>query len=187
MLKILNRFATFIVIGIIGYFTYSSLNEPSSSLAGGGGGKEMPVITKKMLNPVFLEPQEHASPADRDPFNVDWDRYFDLSASAEVGKLAAGSVSDGNNVHFPDELMGILTGADGQSLALIGSEVYGVGSLVRQSGSDRLWQISSIEDESVILTCNGLRTVLKISSVCDDYNDVQKNISEAKERKEPAR
>jgi hypothetical protein len=183
MLKILSRFAAFVVIGIVGYLTYSSLSEPASSLA--GVGKEIPAVTKKMLNPVFLEPQEHASPADRDPFDASWDRYFDLSASDEVKKISSGSVSDGNNVHFPDELMGILTGADGQRLALIGSEVYGVGSLVKQSGSDRSWQISSIEDESVILTCNELRTVLKISDVYSDYNDVQKNISEAQEQKEP--
>jgi len=186
MLKILNKFAAFIAIGIIGYLTYSSLNEPASSMA--GESKELPVITKKMLNPVFLEPQQHASPADRDPFDVNWDRYFKDSDSNEMGKLvsgpAGGPVSDSNNVRFPDELMGILTGADGQGLALIGSEVYGVGSSVKQSGSDRLWQVSAIEDESVTLTCNGQRIVLKISGACTDYNDVQENITQTEEQKE---
>lgn len=181
MLKILDKFALFIVIGVVGYLTYSSLSEPASSPA--GGGKEVPVITKKMLNPVFIEPQDRASPVSRDPFNLEGDRYSGLSASAEVKESASGTAADGNNVHFPDELMGILTGADGQRLVLIGGEVYGVGSLVKRSDSDRLWRVSSIESESAILTCNGLRTVLKIPNFFSDYNDVQKNISEAGEQK----
>jgi hypothetical protein len=184
MIKILSRFAVFMVIGIIGYLTYTSLKGSALSMA--AEGKELPVITKKMISPVYVEPEKRASPVDRDPFSVGWDRYVALSASDGNENIADAPVGDVNNVRFPDELMGILTGADGQKLALIGSEVCGIGSLVKQTDSNRLWQVSSIGDESVVLTCNGSRAVLKIPNVDADYNDVQENISKNQQQKEPA-
>lgn len=62
MMNIMNKSALFIAIGIIGYLMHSVLNLPASAPA--GEGKEIPAITGKMLNPAFLEPQAHASPAD---------------------------------------------------------------------------------------------------------------------------
>jgi len=183
MMEMLNKFASFIVVGIICYLAYSSVSIAVSKPS--GESKELPAVTKKMLNPVFIEPQDNASPSGRDPFEVGGGGLAGISDStaAEGGFTGSGAV-DGNNVRFPDKLMGMLSGDDGQQLALIGGEVYGVGSLVKPSDSNALWQVSSIENETVILTYNGLRAVLKIQDVEADYNDILKKISETEGQKE---
>lgn len=191
MIQMLNKFAVFIVIGCIGYLTYSSLSGAASKTA--AEGKELPVVTKKMLNPVYVEPQKHASPIERDPFDVDWDRYITLAASEEK-ENTAGPVADGNNIRFPDELMGIITGTDGKQLALIGKEVYGIGAMIKQTDSNRVWQVTAIRNESVVLTCNGQQTVLKILDGGANYvqkntqknvqKDVQKDNSKDQKQKE---
>jgi len=183
MLEILNRFGVFIVVGVIGYLAYSTLNEPTSTKA--AESKEMPVITKKMISPVLLEPENRASPIDRDPFASSWD-----SMSPVVSGQLANSSDNGKNTAFSEKLMGILSGADGQQLALIGGEVYGVGSPVKLSDSEEPWQVNSIDDESVVLTRNELQKVLKItdnSNDSDDSNDsnnVQAAISATESQKE---
>jgi hypothetical protein len=164
MLKMLNKFVSFLAIGIIVYLTYSSLNEPASSKA--EEGKALPNITKKMLSPAFIEPKAFASPADRNPFVASWDKY--INSAAAMSRLKGDSSPSGETVNFPQKLMGILSDANGQSLAMIGSEVYGVGSSVKLPDSNEIWQVNSIENESVILTRNGLRAVIKIA---DNYND----------------
>jgi hypothetical protein len=172
MMKIINKFAPLIVIGIIIYLTHFSLSKSASSAA--ASGKELPIITKKMLNPEFIEPQESASPVDRDPFTASWNIRSDSSAETKVGSVNI--AEDSGNSAVSGELMGILSGDDGQRLALISGEVYGVGSSVRLLASGELWQISSISDESVVLTCNELQTVLKIANGFSDVNDVN-NVS----------
>ena len=180
MLKKISKFGVFIVIGCLAYITYSALNAPAASQA--SESKELPVVTNKMLNPVFLEPQQHASPVDRDPFSDGSESGISsVSDSNAVNESAGGAVD--KNVPFSERLMGILSGNDGQRLALIGGEVYGVGSQVKQSDSSVVWMVTSIENESVTLTHNGLRAVLKIADIESDNNDVQNKISEPIKKK----
>jgi hypothetical protein len=183
MLKMLNKFVSFLAIGIIGYLTYSSLNEPASSKA--EEGKALPNITKKMLSPVFVEPQAYASPANRDPFTSSWDKY--INSAAAMSRSKGNSAPSGETVDFPQKLMGIIGDANGQRLASIGGEVYGVGSSVTLEDSNEIWQVISIESESVILTRNGQRAVLKIADNNNDSNDsnnIQTGIAETKGQKE---
>ncbi|MGA2914643.1 MAG: hypothetical protein ABSE89_01295 [Sedimentisphaerales bacterium] len=181
MMKILNKFAVFIVMGIIGYLAYSSLNGAAAKPA--GESKELPVVTEKMLEPVFLDAKDGASPAGRDPFEVSGFGYADISNEAD-GNENGGGIIDGNNVHFPQKLMGILEGDDGQQLALIGGEVYDVGSFVKQPDSNAVWEVSSIENETVILTCKGLRAVLSILDSPADNKDVKQKMSKIATEKE---
>ncbi len=166
MINILNKFALFIAIGIIGYLAYSSLKEPASSLA--GESKEIPVVTKKMFIPVFVTPENRSSPVSRDPFNVGGDSNVSPLDSLAGKKVGA---DNGTNADFPGKLMGIISGADRQQLALIGGEIYGVGSSIKLPNSNETWRVDAINEESVLLTCNEMRTVLKISNGYSDPND----------------
>ncbi|MFA5293672.1 MAG: hypothetical protein WC496_11665 [Phycisphaerae bacterium] len=176
----LNRFAVFIIIGVIGYLAYSSLNEPVSTKA--AENKNIPVITKKMISPVLIEPENRASPIDRDPFASSWNNI-----SPVVSRQVGGSDDNSKNPAFSEKLMGILGGSDGQNLALIGGEVYGVDSSVNLSDSGEPWQVSSIDDESVVLTRDGIRKVLRITdnyNDTNDSNDIQAAISATEAEKE---
>ena len=97
----LNKFVSFLAIGIIVYLTYSSLNEPASSKA--EEGKALPNITKKMLSPAFIEPKAFASPADRNPFVASWDKY--INSAAAMSRLKGDSSPSGETVNFPQKLM----------------------------------------------------------------------------------
>lgn len=164
MPKIVNKFASLIVILIIAYLTHFSVRKPALVVA--VGSEKLPIITKEMFHPEFIEPQESTSSIDRNPFKADWNNYSDEESPVSV--IVA---SDSSNTAFSGELMGIISGNDGQRLALISGEVYSVGSSISSPSSGQLWQISSISDESVVLICNELQAVLKIANVFSDFSD----------------
>jgi Tfp pilus assembly protein PilP len=137
-----------------------------------------------MISPAFVEPRAYASPADRDPFSAGWDKYVDPMAATK--QLPADSPVK-ENVNFPLKLMGVLSDANGQRLAMIGSEVYGVGSSLKVPDSNELWKVNSIESESVILTRNNLRAIVKIADDYNDSNNVTKDNSETQGQKESAK
>lgn len=170
MMKIVNKLGVFIVIGCIVYLTYTAMNASSLSQS---QGKELPVITNKMLNPEFLEPEAHASPADRDPFDGDADSGGNNNLKTDPNSANETKMSsDANNISFPEKLRGTLAGRDGRRLALIGSEVYGVGSQIKIGDSNSMvWQVVSIEDESVILSHNGVQEILRFSDEAKDSNE----------------
>ena len=180
MLHLINKFAPFIAIGVIGYLAYSSFESTGLSLA--GEEKEVPSISAKLLSPKFIEPVNHASPANRDPFVIGTDSRFTsayLNGTEGTNKNSGGE----NTVDFPERLMGIFTGSDGQSLAMIGTEVYSVGSPVVTADANQPWRVSAIGEDKVILTCNGAKAVLKISNDVNDFNDVRTATSEQIESK----
>jgi hypothetical protein len=187
MLTILNKYVLFVAIGVIAYLTYSGLSEPVSALVK-EESNEIPILPKQMLNPVFIEPEPHASPVDRNPFIVGGADGFDSTDRTAEQQVSDGPAADSReNRDFSGELMGIIIGNDGQRLALIGGEIYSVGSFVSLSDSDKLWQIYSIKDESIVAVSNGQQTVLKISNICTDYNDlndVDTDITKAEKQKE---
>ena len=74
MLHLINKFAPYIAIGVIGCLAYSSFETTGVSLA--GEEKEVPSISAKLLSPKFIEPVNHASPANRDPFVIGTDGRF---------------------------------------------------------------------------------------------------------------
>ncbi len=164
MLDKLNKFASFIAIGVIGYLTYSALSEPSSNLIE-QKSKDPVEITKKMLSPVLIQPQADTSWINRDPFETGKENYTGSSQYVDVNSSLVDEAKSSG------ELMGILTDDDGHALAFIGGKIYSAGSQVQLPDSPELWQIDSIEDESVLLRCNGQETVLRIINKLPDYND----------------
>ena len=182
MMKMLNKFGVFIIIGVVGYLAYSAVNRAKPAAV--NQTKEIPVISKKMLSPVFIEPANHGHTARKDPFDVSWDSYFEDSSSA-TGQLDDQPGNDDNRANSQQKLMGILNGSDGQQLALIDGEVYGIGSFIRVSDSNEMWLVNSINEDSVVLTYNGLQTILRIDGDSNDNSDMQSDIAEAEVNKEP--
>ena len=62
MLEMLDKFSIYIAIGILGYLTYTTFEKTGLDI---DVEKELPVITKKMLRPELIEPNNHASPVGR--------------------------------------------------------------------------------------------------------------------------
>ncbi len=73
MLRKLDKVAPYLVLALLGYLGYCA-NEVSTVKP--AAAKEAPVITRNMLHPVLITPSSHASPVDRDPFDVEWSRYI---------------------------------------------------------------------------------------------------------------
>lgn len=185
MLTILSKYISFIAVGVIGYLTYSALNESLSAPI--DEYQQVPVISKKMISPVFIEPKPHTSPVGRDPFVIVEDGALSSSEPSDTRQVSAGVADDREKRDFSGQLMGVVIGNDGRKLALIGGEICSVGSLVELSGSDQLWQLYAIEDQSVVLRSNKQQTILRISNICTDYNDadnIDTDATEAEKQKE---
>ena len=181
MLNLLNKFAPFLAIGVIGYLAYSSFEKTGLSLA--GEEREVPVISGKLLSPQFIEPANHASPANRDPFVIGKEGLSSSSIFYGTEGSKINNSGDDKIVNFPERLMGIFTGSDGQSMAMIGTEVYSIGSPVVTADSNQPWRVNLIGEDRVILTCNGVKAVLKISNDVNDCNYVRTDSSEPIENK----
>ncbi len=178
MLNLINKFAVFFAIGVIGYLMYGALSGSASSLAD-KKEKAASEVTKKLLYPVFIKSQAHASGINRDPFETgnesyDSSRYADYLSSSDEQTKSSG------------ELRGILMEEDGRNMAFIGNEVYGVGSKIVLPDSEQLWQIDSIDKESVILGCNGQMKILRIPNKTVDFNNLDLNMQNESQEKERA-
>jgi len=163
MLEFLDKFSVYIVAAIIGYMAYSVTGQSQKVEVEEKGPTP---ITKKMLNPVFLEPVEHSSVANRDPFSVYWSSYIDKDL---LENIAA-------NFDSPDatpqqdavvlgnqKLLAILNDREGDPIALIGENVYGVGAIITPEDITPAWKVEAIEEEQVILSNGHLRQVLTFS------------------------
>ena len=176
MLNLINKFAVFFAIGVIGYLMYGALSGSASSLAE-KKEKVASEITKKMLYPVFIKPQANASGINRDPFETGNDSYDNSQYADYLSSSDEQTKSSG-------ELRGILMEEDGRNMAYIGNQVYGVGSKIILPDSEQLWQIDSIDKESVVLGCNGQMKILRILNKPADFNNLGLNPQDERQEKE---
>jgi hypothetical protein len=161
MLEMLDKFSVYIAIGILGYLTYTTFEKTGLDI---DVDKEMPVITKKMLKPELIEPNDYASPVGRDPFEVDWATYFDISEMTGIIDSANETVIERRNVlPFDKKLMAILTAGNGEGAALIDGKVYEVGSLIDGTNPNTCWKVDAIKKNEVIVTLGQTSNTLKIS------------------------
>lgn len=161
MLEILDRFSLYIAVAIIGYLTYTTMEQKGFSL---DVEKEMPEITKKMLNPELIEPNDHASPAGRDPFEVSWATYYDISQLTGQAALTDNTTAGQNyEPQFDKMLMGILTTGDGEGIALIDGKIYEAGALIDGNDPNTCWKIDSIYSDEVIVTFGKKSKALMVS------------------------
>jgi hypothetical protein len=161
MLEMLDKFSVYIAIGILGYITYTTFEKTGLDL---DMDKELPVITKKMLRPELIEPGDHASPVGRDPFEVDWATYFDISEIAGITDSTGETIVEQRDVlPFDKRLMAILTSGDGGGAALIEGKVYEVGSLIDGTDPNMCWKVDAIKKDEVIVTLGQISNTLRIS------------------------
>jgi hypothetical protein len=161
MLEMLDKFSVYIAIGILGYLTYTAFEKTGLDI---DVDKELPVITKKMLRPELIEPNDHASPVGRDPFEVDWATYFDISEMTGIIDSTDETIVERRNIPpFEKRLMAILTAGDGKDAALIEGKVYEVGSLIDGTDPETCWKIDAIKKDEVIVTLGQISNTLKIT------------------------
>lgn len=79
------KFAPLLALGLIGYLTYSATDVGEAAVT---QGKQPPSLTKAMLHPELVTPQNHASPAGRDPFEVSWSSYLHIERAGTVSSSA---------------------------------------------------------------------------------------------------
>ena len=173
MLEILDKFSVYIAAAILGYLVYSTLERPGFSIE---TEKELPVITKQMLNPELIDPNNNASPAGRDPFEVEWATYYDITEFTGITETTDEIISGQDyKPVFDKMLMGIISGNNGRNVALIDGEVYEVGSLIDGTDPNKCWMIDAIKKDEVIVRLGRHSETLYINSypVQDDLQGQQ--------------
>jgi hypothetical protein len=169
MLALVDKLSVWLAVAILGYLAYTTTERSGFSLE---TGKELPTITKKMLKPELIVPKDHTSPVGRDPFEVDWSTYFDVSAVGakgqekpeEGGQTSEPRATDPKRTPaLPIRLMGILMAGNGQSAALIDGKVYQVGSLIDGADPETCWTIQAIRKSEVVLRFGTVSKTLMIS------------------------
>lgn len=170
MLQRLDKFAPFIVLALLGYVTYSVVQEPNACAQ---EGKKPPQITKRMLTPVPITATANASPANRDPFEVAWASYRDPGKYVEptskpTTRPASQPTTKPTTAPAPlgppalaGRLRGVYVGGD-LRMAVIGDKLYKVGSLVEGIDPMTCWRVVAISNERVVLQFQKTRRVLRI-------------------------
>jgi hypothetical protein len=172
MLKRIDKFAPFLALALLGYLGYSANELQTVNPA---QGKDPPVVTKEMLHPKLVEPEDHASPAKRDPFDVAWASYL----QADVG-IPATQPSDrrpttssapttgpatASAPALPalpaGRISGVILGSDAQFLSVEG-KIYKTGQALRSDDAAGAWIVEEINADSVVLRFGQERRTLKM-------------------------
>ncbi len=176
MLRQINKVAPYALVIIFGYLTHSMTETKGPRAA---KGKESPVLSQELLEPKLVTPQPHASPADRDPFEVAWHSYLKHSrgrarkpASAPASRSASKAASRPTKPlrpvrakppSFPGSLTGVIIGPDVQ-LAVIGHSLYKPGMLIGGTDPKKCWELESIHQGYVIIRFAQTRRTLLLHS-----------------------
>jgi len=175
MLQKIDKFAPFAVVLIFLYLTYNSTTDKGNDAF---GKKNLPKITKRMLNPEFLTPTTRSSPADRDPFEVPWASYISGTGvygattkpsevtTAPTTKPIKTSPSTQPTSSKPPPLPrrpdAIFIG-ENFSMVVIGEKIYKKGSLIGGKDPRRCWLLEEIQRDGITIRFGKIRRVLKIS------------------------
>lgn len=162
MLEKLNKFAIYIVLGLFGYFTYTVIEAKAISAP---EAESMPEITKKMLHPVLLDPIDRSSKANRDPFEVIWDTYFEQSQFNKMfTQTDYQQTLQSKQPIINKKLRAILSDSTGQMVALIGDSVCSTGSFVDPDAPNLCWTVQSINTDNVILSYKNTTSTVTVGS-----------------------
>lgn len=170
MLQRVDKLAPYALMLILGYLTYSTIESRAPMMA---QGKEPPSIGKKLLNPELITPQSHASPADRDPFEVTWDSYLERGTKGLKPTQSAPETNVPENPtskpvitgppKMPGRLVSVIV-SDDLRLAVIGDSLYHAGMLIGGMNPKRCWTLESIGDGCVTIAFGDLRRTLRLHS-----------------------
>ncbi len=138
--------------------------------------KEPPTISKSLLEPELITPKPHASPADRDPFEVEWDSYLmskkmrsrvtktpTSRPSTNPASQSATKPAEIKPPMLPGLLAAVIIGEDVQ-LAVIGQSLYKPGMLIGGTDPKKCWVVESIRHGSVIIAFGKIRLTLRLNS-----------------------
>lgn len=180
MLEMIDKISVWIAVVILGYLAYTTIEQTGLAI---DSEKELPAITKEMISPRLIKPSDHASPAGRDPFDVDWATYFDISQiTGDTGATAQTTAGQHNGLPFSKRLMGILTAGNGQNAALIEGKVYQVGSLIDGTDPSTCWKVKAIKKNKVIVTHGEISRTLNIFRNSARNNTTESDIPQEAEQ-----
>lgn len=176
MLQRIDKIAPYALVLVLGYLTYSMMESGCPSTA---HAKEPPSISKSLLNPELITPEAHASPADRDPFEVEWSSYLSRKRRPRVTKTAtsrpstnpasqsatapAAKPAEIKPPELPGLLAAVIIGEDVQ-LAVIGQSLYKPGMLIGGTDPKKCWVVESIRQGSVIIAFGRIRRILRLNA-----------------------
>lgn len=174
MLQRLDKLAPYALVLILGYLTYTAVIQAGSGLV---DQKYLPEITSEMLAPVFIEPTAHASPIDRDPFEVEWSSYLkhDKEPPATTQPATTQPTTRPATTQpttrpaeipppaLPERLSAVFLGQEFH-IAVIGQRIYKVGSTIGGSDPRKCWRIEAIADDHVVIGFGNIHRVLQVAS-----------------------
>ena len=164
MLSKFHKFAPFLLVGLLGYLGYSVTESTGPRKA---QGKDAAAITRDMLKPGLVPIQAHASPADRDPFEVEWASYQagtgrGLVARPEANARVASQPASAPSVPVPATApavgqppmpgpVGGIFVAEEFRITVIGDKLYKPGDLVGGDDPSRCWLLESVQRDHIVL------------------------------------
>jgi hypothetical protein len=167
MLQRLDKFAPWIALGLLGYLTYSAISE---GLPKAAEGKDPPRISKGQLTVKLTPATAHASPVDRDPFEVAWSSYLTRTAIGQPTSVPSRQPTVPTTSlpatpelpPLPQALGAVYIGED-LRLVVIDEVLYKPGSLIRGNDPSRCWRVESVEENRVTLRFGSeVRTLLMV-------------------------
>jgi hypothetical protein len=174
MLPKLDKFAPYAILLLLGYLTYASTGAPGLRQA---EGKDDVKITKHLLAPKLLHAVAHASPADRDPFEVDWASYRHVDPASRPAATTASAPASRPAVEpraevvpeVPGPLVGVFIGDDVR-LAVIGEKLYKPGAVVGGTNPDECWVVEDVQEDQVTLRFGKILRTLELPRQADNPN-----------------
>lgn len=173
MLQRVDKIAPYALVLILGYLTHSMMESGGPSVA---QAKHPPTISKSLLDPELITPKSHASPADRDPFEVEWSSYLTFKKrrsqrirtstsrpATNPASQPATKLAEIKPPEHPGLLAAVIIGEDVQ-LAVIGQSLYKPGMLIGGTDPKKCWVVESIRQGSVIIAFGRIRRILRLHS-----------------------
>lgn len=173
MLQRLDKFAPWVLVLMMGYLTYTTVEDTGSGLIAGEAGPKK--TRAEVLTSALIDPTAHAGPVDRDPFEVSWSSYLkDAGSRQSTSQPATTQPATQPAVKvttrpvdippppLPKKLSGVFLGR-GLRIAVIDQQIYRVGSTIYGNDPGRCWQIEAIENTHVVLRFGDIRRDLGIT------------------------
>ncbi len=174
MLEKIDKIAPYAVVALLGYLCHSVMSPGMPSKA---KAKDGPLITEEMLRPKLLVPEAHASPVNRDPFDVRWasyreEAYFtpgsqmpmpqDFTDSATSAPAYALDGEEGPPP-LPTGLKGLLLG-DTAQFVVVGDRICQPGDAIPGPHPSRSWIVERVEVDGVVLRFGNVYRKVQLSS-----------------------
>jgi len=158
VLNKIDKVAPYLALALLGYLCHTAVSPGAAPKA---VSKESPSINEQVLHPVLLVPEAHASPVNRDPFEVRWASYREEGLLPSRAQAPAdGSATpapaypldeeEGGPPPLPSGLKGLLLGNKAQ-FVVVGDKICQPGDTLPSPYPGRAWVIERVEVDGVVL------------------------------------